>query len=297
MPGRIECYFDIASFYSYVAFIQILRNKELLEQHSIEIEIHPVLLGAINVGSGNKPPWSLPAKAVYGRQDMQRAAKSVGLVDAAPPGDLLEVGRTMLPLRALLYIQASYPRPVFLTALHYLFHVFWTLHRAPNDEGSLLAALLEVPASFSPIPSSPSPSPPSSTPSPSPTRLFDPATASRIVSEASSSGALKDALRRNVERALARGAFGAPWLWVTRTGKGKQEGREEEEKEKEGGDGKGGGEEGEGEGEGGEPFFGSDRWHFVYEYLGVPYRGVELLAPGGTAAGEAGGKAGTGAKL
>ncbi|KAI0593953.1 thioredoxin-like protein [Biscogniauxia sp. FL1348] len=305
MPGRIECYFDIASFYSYVAFLQILRNKELLEQNSIEIEIHPVLLGAINAGSGNKPPWSLPAKAVYGRQDMQRAAKSVGLVDAAPPGDLMEASRTMLPLRALLYIQANYPRPVYLTTLHYLFHVFWTLHRAPNDADTLLAVLLEVPADFSPSPSPPTPTPTPPSPStPTPTPLFHPPAASRIIREATSSRALKDALRLNVERALARGAFGAPWLWVTRSSSSSSSSSSKVSKREAkgangGGNGSGnenGGENGNGDEEGA-PFFGSDRWHFVYEYLGVPYRGVELLAPEGASGLGSGAGAEAGAKL
>lgn len=30
----------------------------------------------------------------------------------------------------------------------------------------------------------------------------------------------------------------------------------------------------------GNPFFGSDRFHFVYKHLGLPYRDVEVLANG-----------------
>ena len=36
---------------------------------------HPIFLGGINVGSGNKPPWTLPAKAAYGPYDLKRAIK------------------------------------------------------------------------------------------------------------------------------------------------------------------------------------------------------------------------------
>lgn len=32
----------------------------------------PVFLGGINHGSGNKPPWHLPAKAEYGKYDLER---------------------------------------------------------------------------------------------------------------------------------------------------------------------------------------------------------------------------------
>lgn len=62
MGARIDCYLDIgkshhillaypylgslklelikkpASFYSYIAFVQILKNKQLFDQHSVEVE-------------------------------------------------------------------------------------------------------------------------------------------------------------------------------------------------------------------------------------------------------------------
>jgi 2-hydroxychromene-2-carboxylate isomerase len=46
---------------------------------------HPVFLGGINVKSGNKPPWSLPAKARYGEFDYDRAKKYFGATDIQTP--------------------------------------------------------------------------------------------------------------------------------------------------------------------------------------------------------------------
>jgi len=46
---------------------------------------HPVFLGGINVMSGNKPPWTLPAKAVYGAFDSNRAMKYFGIQDMQTP--------------------------------------------------------------------------------------------------------------------------------------------------------------------------------------------------------------------
>jgi glutathione S-transferase kappa 1 len=63
---------------------------------------------------------------------------------------------------------------------------------------------------------------------------------------------MKDLLTATTQEALDRGAFGAPWLWVTN-----EEGKSE-------------------------PFFGSDRFHFVYQYLGLPFQDITLLAPGET---------------
>lgn len=57
----------------------------------------------------------------------------------------------------------------------------------------------------------------------------------------------KDRLLANTKDALEKGAFGAPWLWV-RNGEGKEE-----------------------------PFFGSDRFHFIWRFLGVEFRDVEIV--------------------
>ncbi|CAJ2510188.1 Uu.00g060880.m01.CDS01 [Anthostomella pinea] len=250
MGGRIECYLDIASYYSYVTFIQILKSQELLKQHSVEVEIHPVLIGAINAGSGNKPPWTVKAKAAHSKYDTARSAKAVGLKDASPPGDLMEAGKTQLPMRAMHYIKANHAPQTFTTTLHYLFHAFWTLHRPPNTPAALQEILLEIPADFG----LDSLNYNRSSSSGSGGLLFCDEDVEAIL-QAAASQEYKDALKGKVEEALGRGAFGMPWLWVTTD------------------DAPGAG----------EPFFGSDRWHFVYEFLGLPYQGVALLPPGGKA--------------
>lgn len=67
------------------------------------------------------------------------------------------------------------------------------------------------------------------------------------IMQAAQTKPVKDLLTQTTQEALDRGAFGAPWIWaVNDQGKG-------------------------------EPFFGSDRFHFLYKFLGVPYREVELL--------------------
>ncbi|KAI0011805.1 thioredoxin-like protein [Xylariaceae sp. FL0662B] len=240
MGGRIDCYIDIASLYSYIAFVQIMKTQDILRQHSVEVGIHPVLLGAINAGSGNTPPWTNAAKAAYLAYDSQRSLRAAGLESVSAPGDLMEAGRTQLPLRALHYIKATHPRHVYHAALGRLFRAFWTEHRVPNTAETLRGVLL------------------SDTPGLFPTAAN--AAVDEVVRAATAEPVYKDALRRATDEALRRGAFGAPWLWVTdygRTGTGTGTGNEDRA----------------------EPFFGSDRWHFVYEFLGLPYRGVTLLPP------------------
>lgn len=76
--------------------------------------------------------------------------------------------------------------------------------------------------------------------------MFTAAEADAIAAGATSQPA-KDQLMAATKEATDRGAFGAPWLWMTNDA----------------------GDE--------EPFFGSDRFHFVYKFLGLPYQDVTLV--------------------
>ncbi|KAI1393742.1 thioredoxin-like protein [Hypoxylon trugodes] len=242
MGGRIDLYIDIASLYSYIVLIQVLKTQDLLKQHSVEVDIHPVLLGAINAGSGNKPPWTLKAKAQFGSFDSQRSLRAVGLSNVSPPGDLFEAGRTQLALRALHHVKQNFPTSTYLATWRAFLHAFWTLHRPPINPEALRAALegaIPVDAYSA-----------DGTPETGAKKLFSAAEVEQIL-KAASSNEYKDVLRASTDEALKRGAFGSPWLWVTNEATGKSE-----------------------------PFFGSDRWSHVYEFLGLPYQDVALLPPG-----------------
>ncbi|KAK5627817.1 hypothetical protein RRF57_003532 [Xylaria bambusicola] len=251
MGGRVECYLDIASYYCYIFFIQLQQNKELLKQNEIEIIIHPYILGAINVGSNNRPPWTVPAKAEYGKYTAARTAANVGLENLTVPEGLMELGKTVVPMRALTYIKTAFPPEVFKTTFAYFFHAFWTLSKFPVTPPVLKEVLSEVPLRFHlncfDSPSSPSQSLlPNSYPSSE--KLFIPEQVAQII-HGITTDAVKTELKARVDEALARGAFGAPWLWVTND-RGHSE-----------------------------PFWGSDVWNFVYEFLGTPYQKMQLLPP------------------
>lgn len=76
---------------------------------------------------------------------------------------------------------------------------------------------------------------------------FSEAETARIL-QAAGAEAQKQTLTANTDKALELGAYGAPFFWV-RNGKGK-----------------------------GEPFFGSDRFHHMWEYLGLPWSDFALQA-------------------
>ncbi|TAQ86087.1 hypothetical protein B7494_g5582 [Chlorociboria aeruginascens] len=85
MGGHIDCYLDCSSLYSYFTLVHLQKNREVLATHDVTVDFIPVFLGGINQGSGNKPPWSLPAKAKYGKFDSGRAKHYFGLGDISVP--------------------------------------------------------------------------------------------------------------------------------------------------------------------------------------------------------------------
>ncbi|KAK3985535.1 glutathione S-transferase kappa 1 [Cladorrhinum sp. PSN332] len=228
--GKIDCYFDVASLYSYLVVLDLLRNRSLLDAHNVRVEFHPVLLGAINAGSGNRPPWTLPAKATYGIFDANRSVARFPGLQIKFPDDLMTLGHTVLPQRCLHFIKSNYPAPALEATILHLLKLFWSppenvnLTVAENVRKALLGVKVDGKA------------------------VFSENQVGEILQKAGEKE-MKDKLKNTTQEALDKGAFGAPWLWVTNS-----EGK-------------------------GEPFFGSDRFAFVYRYLGVPFQDVQLLPP------------------
>ncbi|ERS97745.1 thioredoxin [Sporothrix schenckii 1099-18] len=240
MGGRIDAYLDVASLYSYVAFLLLVKDAPVYAANNVEVVYHPILLGAINKATGNKPPFSLPAKAAYGMYDVRRSCARVGAPETQAPPDFMKRAVTVLALRALHYIQSHYSAETYVAAFHYLFYRFWTPEHADlRDPEILKAELRAAPAGFNGKASLKAGSQNSKP-------LFTAADVDAIVAGATSQPA-KDQLTAATTEALDRGAYGAPWLWVTNDA----------------GDA--------------EPFFGSDRFHFVYQFLGLPYQDVVLV--------------------
>ncbi|KAL9484980.1 hypothetical protein ACSS6W_003769 [Trichoderma asperelloides] len=198
MGAKIECFLDLASYFSYIAFTDLAQNRDKLAANGVEVEIYPVLLGGINHLSGNKPPWTVEAKAKYLKYDSRRAAERIGLSNIQSPPDLMAVSHTISPLRALHYIKANYPKATFLAAFESLFMAFWTPPNVNLIPEENLRAVLQG-ATERPGQSGSK-------------KLF---TEEEVETIMQSRGKMKDALLATTKRAVDLGAFGAPWLWVT----------------------------------------------------------------------------------
>jgi len=219
MGGHIDCYLDLSSIYSFFTLTYLLKNRELLTSHDVTVDFVPIFLGGVNHGSGNKPPWTLPAKAKYGKFDSDRAKKYHGLENISVPDFFPPV--TLLPQRALCYIKTKFSSEVFEKTWLALFHSMWIEHNNITLAETFTESLKS-------------------------TGYFS-QTEVESITKSTAEKEWKDTLLENTKKILDQGAFGAPWMWV-RNSAGKEE-----------------------------PFFGSDRFHFMWEYLGVPWHDIEIL--------------------
>ncbi|KAH6620386.1 glutathione S-transferase kappa 1 [Boeremia exigua] len=215
MSGKITCYLDCVSPYSYFALLYLEKNRQALASHNVDIDIIPVFLGGINVGSGNKPPWTLPAKAAYSGFDSARAKRYFGAEDVKTP-DFFPI-LSLLPQRALGFVKETHP-DLFIPTFIDIFDAMWKNGKDVSVPETLAETLQS---------------------------RFTPEQIKIILSSANSAP-FKQRLNDNTKEALDKGAFGCPWFWV-RNAKGAEE-----------------------------PFFGSDRFHYMWEYLGLPWKDVEL---------------------
>ncbi|TGO57230.1 hypothetical protein BOTNAR_0206g00120 [Botryotinia narcissicola] len=215
MPGHID-----SSFYSYAALVHLRKNREILLSHDVTIDLIPVFLGGINHGSGNKPPWTLPAKAKYSKFDSARTIEYHGLPNLQPSEFFPPV--TLLPQRALCFIKSRYSVEVFEKTWLEIFNALWV---PPQKNITIPEIFKECLKGLG---------------------TFDEKEVEEILQKATEKE-WKDKLLANTKDALEKGAFGAPWMWV-RNAEGKEE-----------------------------PFFGSDRFHFMWRFLGVEFRNLEIV--------------------
>ena len=174
-----------------------------------------MLIGAINAGSGNWPPWALPAKAAHLTLELGRAAHAAGLPPLHPPADLFARARTQTVMRGLLRVKELFcsdgaPDDRYLAAFEHLFRAFWALDRDLTTPEGVEAALREARSGLAVGGDANGDGNGDRSSSP----LFSPEQVADVV-RAAGSEEYKAALKRNTEEALRRGAFGCPWFWVT----------------------------------------------------------------------------------
>ncbi len=175
MPRRLEFFYDYVSPFSYLADSQL---PALVERARADLVYRPFFLGGVMQATGNQPPATLPARAEYMPTDIARWARRYGVPVAFNPNFPMN---TLQAMRAALAAQEQGTFPAYHAAL---FRAAWA---EPVNLGDA-AVLREVIAKAG----------------------LD---AERILARAGADET-KERLKANTAEAVARGAFGAPTLFV-----------------------------------------------------------------------------------
>jgi 2-hydroxychromene-2-carboxylate isomerase len=180
MTKQVEFFFDVGSPASYLAWTQL---PGLCAEAGAELVYRPFLLGGVFQSTGNKSPMDIPVKGRYVFDDLMRYAKRYNVPLKVNPHFPIN---TLLLMRGAVAMQLKHPER-FIAYVDAVFRAIWVDGRDMND-GSVVAGVLQKIG-------------------------IDAAMVMADVTDA----AVKGELRKTTEDAVARGAFGAPTMFVGRT--------------------------------------------------------------------------------
>ncbi|KAI4150021.1 MAG: hypothetical protein LQ340_004308 [Diploschistes diacapsis] len=175
--------------------------------------------------TGNRSPFTVPAKVAYSPYESKRAAKYFGIQGGSFPSFFPFL--SLLPQRVLNHIKTSYPSEVFEEVAESFWIATFKHHIDISKPENIVIMLANKFVNEGEV---------------------------QGIMEAAQTKEVKAQLSEMTERALKLGAFGAPFFSVTKF----EEGGAEKV----------------------EPFFGSDRFHYMFDFLGVPVTHLKILEKG-----------------
>jgi 2-hydroxychromene-2-carboxylate isomerase len=177
MSKTVEFYFDLGSPATYLAYTQL---PKICEQTGSHLTYIPILLGAVFKATGNASPATVPAKGRYMFQDLDRYARRYGVPLKFNPHFPIN---TLMLMRAVTGMQLRYPER-FAAFIDCLFKALW-VDGLSLDEPAIVATVLAR-------------------------NGFDPNQVLALTADEQIKAALKD----NTDKAVQRGVFGAPSMFV-----------------------------------------------------------------------------------
>ncbi len=178
MPAPIDFYFDFSSPYGYLASEKV---EALAAKHGRSVNWHPVLLGVIFKQTGAAPLTQIPLKGQYSQRDMMRSAKFHGVTAFRMPSKFPISSQA--PARLVLWAQQR-DAALAATMVHAQYRAFFVDDQDISDPATAAAVAAAC--------------------------GVDAAAARAAIDDP----AIKDALRRANEEAMARGVFGSPFIVV-----------------------------------------------------------------------------------
>jgi len=177
MPNPIEFYFDFSSPYGYIASEKI---DALASKYAREVVWRPFLLGVAFKATGGAPLPSVPLKGPYSARDIVRSAKFYGVEYRLP--SVFPIS-SVSPCRAFYWLDAKDP-----TRARELARALYRAYFVDNIDISSAEATVAVGAKLG--------------------------LNADELRAALADQLIKDRTRTEVDKAIARGAFGSPYIFV-----------------------------------------------------------------------------------
>jgi 2-hydroxychromene-2-carboxylate isomerase len=178
MPSSLDFYFDFSSPYGYIASEKI---EALAARHGRRVDWHPILLGIVFKQTGAAPLTELPLKGTYAKRDFTRSAKFHG-VDRFRLPSRFPIA-TQAPARIVLWLQ-TLDAALAVAAVHGFYRAFFGADIDISEPENALTVAVSC--------------------------GVDGAAARAAIADP----AIKDALRRANDQAIAAGVFGSPFIVV-----------------------------------------------------------------------------------
>jgi 2-hydroxychromene-2-carboxylate isomerase len=177
MSKTVEFYFDLGSPATYLAYTQL---PKICEQTDSQLIFIPMLLGGVFKATGNASPATIPAKGLYMFQDLDRYAKRYGVPLKFNPHFPIN---TLMLMRAVTGMQLRHPER-FQAFIDCLFKALWVEGRSLDDPATVASVLAQ--------------------------NGFDANEVLALTADDDVKAALKD----NTDKAVQRGVFGAPSMFI-----------------------------------------------------------------------------------
>jgi 2-hydroxychromene-2-carboxylate isomerase len=177
MTAPLQFYFDFSSPYGYLA---AQRVDALAAKHGRIVDWRPMLLGVAFKQTGSAPLTTIPIKGDYSRHDFERTARFEGIEFRMPSRFPIPA---QAPSRIVLWQKLVRPEGVVPIAKA-LYRAYFVEDRDISDPDVAAEVAVRTGA--------------------------DRAAARAAVDDP----AIKDAFRREVDGAVARGVFGSPFVFV-----------------------------------------------------------------------------------
>lgn len=177
MSKTVKFYFDLGSPATYLAYTQL---PKICAQTDSQLNYIPILLGGVFKATGNASPATIPAKGAYMFQDLDRYARRYGVPLKFNPNFPIN---TLMLMRAVTGMQLRHPER-FQAFIDCLFQAIWVEGRNLDDLATVATVLTQ--------------------------NGFDPTEVLALTADEE----VKTALKNNTEKAVQRGVFGAPSMFV-----------------------------------------------------------------------------------